>query len=74
MNSLKILAVEHPILISLLGVLVLIFPLLYVPWVVSRDHKISYRTALMNLGVWLFRDRTEARLLRLVHEEKEDNK
>ena len=63
-----------PFLSFIVGVLVLVFPFLYFPWVVSREHGISYRTALMNLYVWLFRDRTEARLLRLAHEEREDIK
>jgi len=74
MSFLRIWAMKYPIASSLLGVLVLIFPFLYFPWVVSREHKISYWTALMNLRVWLFRDRNEARLLRLTHEEREDNK
>ncbi len=74
MSFLKIWAMEHPLASTLVGVLVLIFPFLYFPWVVSREHKISYWTALMNLKIWLFRDRTEARLLRLAHRRKEDNK
>ena len=65
---------NEPLIWSMFGFMFLIAPFLYVPWVVSREHKISYRTALMNLWIWLFRDRTEARLLRLVHEEREDNK
>lgn len=65
---------NDPLIWCILGPVLLIVPFLYFPWVVSREHGISYRTALMNLYVWLFRDRTEARLLRLAHEEREDNK
>jgi len=67
-------AMAHPLISSLLGILVIISTFLYFPWVVSREHKISYRTAIMNMWIWIFRDRTEARLLRLAHEEKGDNK
>ncbi len=58
----------------LMGVGLLVFPFLFFPYLVSREHGISYRTALMNFWVWMFRDRTEARLLRLAHEEREDNR
>ena len=65
---------NDPLISFILGLLILIAPFLWAPWVVSREHNISYRTAMMNLWVWLFRDRTEARLLRLAHEERDDNK
>ena len=65
---------KYPLISFLLGILVLFLPYLYFPWVISRRHKISYSTALMNMWVWISRDRAEARLLRLAHEEKEDNK
>jgi len=74
MSFLEIWARENPLFSTLLGVLVLVFPFLYFPWVVSREHKISYWTALMNLRIWLSGDRMKARLLRLAHEEREDNK
>lgn len=74
MSFLEIWARENPLFSSLLGALVLVFPFLYFPWVVSREHKISYWTALMNLRVWLFDDMEKARMLRLAHREKEDNK
>ena len=74
MNFLEDWAMKNPIISFLLGILVLVFPFLYFPWMVSREHNISYWTALMNLRVWLFRDRTEARLLRLAHKKREDNK
>ena len=67
-------AMKHPLIWFVFGILVIVFPFLYAPWLVSREHKISYWTALMNLRIWLFRDRTEARLLRLAHRRKEDNK
>lgn len=62
MNFLEIWVRENPLISSLLGILVLVFPFLYFPLVVSREHNIPYWTALMNLRIWLFRDRTEARL------------
>ena len=74
MNFLRTWAMRYPIASSILGVLVLVFPFFYFPWMVSREHKIPYWTALMNLRIWLFRDRTEARLLRLAHKRKENNK
>lgn len=74
MNFLKIWAMENPLFSFLVGILVLVFPFLYFPWVVSREHNIPYWTALMNLRIWLFDDRTKARLLRLAHKKREDNK
>ena len=77
MNILQLLrawTINHPLASLLISLMGLVFPFLYFPWVVSREHKIPYRTALMNLLVWAFRDKNEARMLKLAHKKKEENK
>jgi len=65
---------NEPLIWFIFELLLLIFPFLYVPGTVSKEHGIPYRTALMNLRIWMFGDRALARRLRLAHENREDHK